>query len=348
MRDIRIAVVGPGLIGKKHLELIAEDASSKVAAIVVPSGERYSGVAARYGAPLYPTVEAMLNAQEVQGVVISSPNIFHVDQAIACLRAGVPVLVEKPISHSYREGLRAVQTAAETGVPLMVGHHRAHSPIIKMARDVIKNDVLGRIVAVMGSALFYKPTDYFDAGPWRREIGGGPILINLIHEIGNLRALCGEIASVQAVASSKIRAFPVEDTVSLNFRFSSGALGTFILSDTAASAKSWEQTSRENASYPSYEDEDCYIISGTRGTLSIPTMRLKYYSTPEAASWWKPFVTEQLSVTRADPLKCQLTNFLNVISGREAPVVSGTDGLQNLRVIEAIFESINRNAGVNV
>jgi predicted dehydrogenase len=348
MANLRIAVVGPGLIGKRHLELIAARPGCKVAAIVVPDCIRYLDISARYEAPLYPDVQAMLVGEKVDGVIVSSPNIYHVDQAVSCLEAGVPVLVEKPIAHTYQEGSRAVKVATERGVPLLVGHHRAHSPIIRAARDAIKSGVLGRVVAVMGSALFYKPADYFEIGPWRKEIGGGPILINLIHEVGNLRTLCGEIASVQATASAAVRGFAVEDTVSINFRFVSGALGTFILSDTAASAKSWEQTSRENPSYPSYEDEDCYVISGTRGTLSIPTMRVKYYATPAAASWWKPFSIEQIDVAREDPLKCQLSNFVNVIRGREAPVVSGLDGLRNLRVIEAIFESINCNAGVDV
>lgn len=78
----------------------------------------------------------------------------------------------------------------------------------------------------MGSAVFYKPDEYFDAAPWRREAGGGPILIKMIHEIGNLRSLCGEIVAVQALASSATRDFPVEDTVAINLRFASGALGT--------------------------------------------------------------------------------------------------------------------------
>jgi predicted dehydrogenase len=230
----------------------------------------------------------------------------------------------------------------------MVGHHRAHSPIIRAAKTFIEDDGLGRVVAVTGSALFFKPDEYFEAGPWRKEIGGGPILINLIHEIGNLRTLCGEIASVHAISSSAIRGFAVEDTASINIRFVSGALGVFILSDTAASARSWEQTSRENPSYPSYDDEDCYVITGTRGSLAIPSMRVKFYQTSEDRSWWKPFSSERLNVVRDDPLECQLRNFLNVIRGREPPLVSGSDGLQNLRVIDAIFESIKSNATVNV
>jgi predicted dehydrogenase len=348
MKELKIAVVGPGLIGKRHLQLLDENPASCVAAIVAPDRAKYAGLANEYRTALYPDLNSMLKVELVDGVIISSPNAFHVEQAISCLMARIPVLVEKPIAHNYQEGCRLVDVASNAGVPLLVGHHRAHSPIMKTAQDVIRSGRLGEIVAVVGSALFYKPDDYFAAAPWRKEIGGGPILINLIHEIGNLRALCGEVASVQAMATSRTRKFPVEDTASLTIEFASGALGVFILSDTAASARSWEQTSGENVSYPSYDDEDCYIVSGTLGTLAIPTMRLKAYTRDADRSWWKPFSTDKLEVVREDPLKCQLRNFLNVIRGTESPVVSGHDGLQNLRVIESIFESIRSNTAVRL
>jgi predicted dehydrogenase len=348
MSKLRIAIVGPGLIGKKHLQLVHEEPGSCISAIVVPDQEKYAALAAQYRVPLYKDVEAMLASGTTDGVIISSPNIFHVEQAMACLRARVPVLVEKPIAHHFEAARSLVDVAAQTGVPLLVGHHRAHSPIMRAAQETIREGRLGRIVAVMGSALFYKPDEYFEAGPWRKEIGGGPILINLIHEIGNLRALCGEISRVQAISSSATRGFPVEDTASLNIEFVSGALGVFILSDTAACARSWEQTSQENPSYSSYDDEDCYIISGTLGTLSVPTMRLKFYPEGTAKSWWKPFSLARHDVAREDPLKCQLRNFLNVMKGTEVPVVSGFDGLQNLRVIEAIFRSIERRTVVQL
>ena len=111
------------------------------------------------------------------------------------------------------------------------------------------------------------------------------------------------------------------------------------MSDTAGCAKSWEQTSQENKSYPTYPDEDCYTIIGASGSLSVPTMRLKYYAKKEDRSWWKPFQTSVAELERKDPLAEQIEHFAAVIRGEAEPLVTARDGLQNLRVTEAIVEA---------
>jgi len=200
----------------------------------------------------------------------------------------------------------------------------------------------------MGSATFYKPDSYFEEGPWRREPGGGPLLLNMIHEVHNLRILCGEIVAVQAFASHATRGFAVEDTVAISLQFASGALGTFMLSDTSACARSWEQTSQENKAYPSYDDEDCYVVTGTRGSLSVPTMRLKTYPRPEDCSWWKPFESSTVAMVRDDPLKHQIAHFVEVIQGQAEPLVSARDGMLNLRVTEAIVQAAREGRTVQI
>ena len=338
MKKIRIAVAGAGLIGRRHIELIQASAECELAAIVDPLPAT-AAFADSLGVPLYADLASLLAAQRPDGVILATPNQLHVEGALACVAHGIPALIEKPVAHTLAEGKRLLAIAEQAGAKLLVGHHRAHSAILQKARDVIAEGVLGNLVAVMGSALFYKPDDYFDAAPWRREAGGGPVLINMIHEIGNLRSLCGEIVAVQAQASNATRGFAVEDTVAVSLRFANGALGTFMLSDTAGCARSWEQTSRENRDYPSYDDEDCYVLAGTQGSLSIPTMRLKYYGKREDRSWWKPFETAVASLDEADPLERQLAHFCQVIRGEAEPLVSVRDGLRNLQIVDAISEA---------
>ncbi|MGE3286555.1 MAG: Gfo/Idh/MocA family protein [Pseudonocardia sp.] len=334
---VRLAVAGAGLIGARHAARIAACPATELAAIVDP-GPAGAEIADRYGVASYASLAELFAARPPDGVVLATPNRLHVDGGLECVAAGVPVLVEKPIGDTVAGAARLVEAAEAAGVPVLTGHHRTHSPILAAARGIVASGVLGRIVAVVGTALLCKPEDYFDVGDgWRRAPGGGPILINLIHEVNALQQLVGDVVRVQATTSQAVRGFPVEDTAAMVFTFACGALGTFLLSDTAASQRSWELTSREDPAYPSHADEDCYHLAGTTGSLSIPTMRLSTYR--GSASWWEPLVTSTVAAERTDPLGRQIAHFAAVIRGEASPLCSGRDGLAALRVVEAVVES---------
>jgi predicted dehydrogenase len=341
---VRIVVVGAGLIGRRHVELVAASARCDLAGVVDPSPGA-ADLAARHGVPWSPSLGAALAGPlpERTGVVVATPNRLHVEQALACVAAGVPVLVEKPLADSVDDGVLLVEAAEAAGVPVLVGHHRRHSPLLAAAKRLVDDGTLGRLVAVQGSALFHKPDAYFDAAPWRREPGGGPILINLVHEVDALRMVCGDVVAVQAMAAGHVRGFPVEDTVSVGLAFANGALGSFLLSDTAASPRSWEQTSGEDRRYSVHDDEDCYLIAGTRGSLEVPTMRLRTY--PGVRSWEEPFESTVVDVPRADPLARQLDHFCDVVLEAAEPLVPARDALETLRVTQAVAEAA-RTAGL--
>ncbi len=335
---LRIAVAGPGAIGRRHIDLVLRSRHCQLAAIVDPASAA-ADVASYSRVPLFSSLTDLFAHEQPDGVIIATPNSLHLEHGLVCIAAGVPALIEKPLADSVDAGQRLCEAAETANVRLLTGHHRQHNPIIEKAAAVVRSGRLGRLVAVVGTEMFCKPDRYFDDGPWRREPGGGPILINMVHEIGNLRALCGEITAVQAFASNAVRGFQVEDTAAISLRFANGALGTFMLSDTAAVPRSWEQTTQEDASFSAYPDEDCYVVAGTDGSLAIPTMRLKTYANSAERSWSKPFQSETVEVLRADPLERQLENFCAVIRGEGDPVVTARDGLQNLRVIDAIKQA---------
>ena len=347
MNKTRIAVAGAGTIGLAHMAVAQQSASCTLSAIVDPSPAARAQAQAA-GVPLYASLAELLAKDRPDGVILATPNPLHVPQALECIAAGVPILLEKPIAPTVAEAQRLVDAVDAAKAKVLIGHHRAHSPIMAKAREVVASGVLGKLVAVMGSATFFKPDHYYADAPWRREPGAGPILLNMIHEVHNLRMLCGEIAAVQAFTSHATRGFAVADTVAINLRFANGALGTFMLSDTAACARSWEQTSQENKAYPSYDDEDCYVIAGTNGSLSIPTMRLKTYPNAGDRSWWKPFEVSVVDLVRDDPLEQQLEHFGAVIRGEAQPLVSARDGLANLRVTEAIVEAAQAGSTIEL
>ncbi|PSW22218.1 gfo/Idh/MocA family oxidoreductase [Photobacterium sanctipauli] len=347
MTKLNIAVAGAGLIGKTHLKLVSESTECNLAAIVDPSPEA-NEIAEQYQVPLYASLNELFAANKPDGVILATPNKLHAEQTLQCIYENVPAIVEKPVTESIEDGERVYREAQRLNSKVLVGHHRAYSPVLETAKQVIESNQLGKLVAIMGSAIFYKPDDYFEIGAWRTKKGGGPILINLIHEIGNLRYLMGEIVGVQAISSNATRHFEVEDTTAITLKFESGALGTFLLSDAASSPKSWEQTSQENKSYATYEDEDCYHVAGTHGSLSIPTMRLKSFAQGEAQSWWKPLQESVANIDREDPLKLQLQHFCDVINNDVEPRVSIKDGLQNLKVIDAVIKACETSDYVEV
>ena len=294
----------------------------------------------------------MAAAMRPDGVILATPNHLHVPQALWCLDQGIPVLVEKPVAHDIAEGERLLAATQLSGVPVLVGHHRRHSAYMQAAVGIVQSGALGDIVAANAMYLLHKPDadGYFSDAPWRTRAGAGPLLLNTIHDIDNLRALCGEIVQVQAMLSSKARGFEVEDTAMVNLRFDSGALGTIAVSDCVTSNMSWEQTTVEDPVFTETRNDrdDCYTICGTMGTVGVPTMRLQSYHAETDKSWKIPFEQSGVHVTPVDPLAAQLAHFVDVIRGSAHPIVTVEDGLNNLRVVEAIRKSAHTGCLVEV
>ncbi|MEX8518847.1 MAG: Gfo/Idh/MocA family protein [Leptothrix sp. (in: b-proteobacteria)] len=332
---IKIALLGAGVIGREHAGRMGGQVDCALHSVTDPSpaGRAY---AAERGVPHHATLDALLGGPLPDAAIVATPNDLHVPQALALVRRGVPVLIEKPVADTLPAGAELVRAVQDTGIPVLVGHHRRHSAVLQAAHACLRAGELGRLVAVNTSVLFHKPAAYFQV-EWRRQPGGGPILINLVHEIDTLRWLAGEVVAVQARASSATRGFAVEDSAAVLLEFASGALGTLIVSDAAASPRSWEQTSGENPAYARDDSQDCLFLAGTQGSLALPTMTRWLASGP--ASWHTPMQRERLTPAAVDPLVRQLQHFCDVIRGRAEPLVSAADALASLRVTLAVHEA---------
>jgi predicted dehydrogenase len=338
---MRIGVAGAGLIGRKHIELIEASPDRVVAGIADPSAEA-KALAATHLIPWYPELRDLLERERPDGMIVASPNSMHLAMALDCVERGVPALVKKPVTDTVVSAQRLHKAAQRSGVPVLVCHHRRHNPVIKAVRKAIAGGHIGQLTAMVGLCLLKKPDDYFDIA-WRREQGGGPILINLVHDIDSLRFICGEIVEVQASTSNKVRGFLVEDAAALLLKFANGAIGTVTVSDATPALWSWELSSGENASYPR-QNQPCYLFAGTKGSLAVPTMQL--WSYPNQDGWYAPLDRTELAAASFDPLVEQLRHFLAVIARRETPLISVEDATGTLAVVEAVREAARTGARV--
>ena len=332
MEKLRLAVIGAGLIGREHCELIANHAAAELVGLA-----DISEAAAQYAndidAAYFADYGVMLDDVEADAVIVALPNNLHLETGLACLAKGLPCLIEKPIADTVAAARELAEAGDRLGVPILIGHHRRHSPDIREARRLIAEGALGDLVAVNGMWLADKPGDYFDM-PWRREAGGGPILINLIHEIDCLRHIVGEIESIRAFASNAVRGFDVEDTVSIAIRFENGVLGSFLMSDAVASPYTWEVTSGQALYFP-HQPGDSYVFGGREATLAVPSMNIwRHYGADK--HWQDPLLRQNLGLDHPRAYENQLDHFLDVITGKAPPAVTAQDAMTTLAATLAV------------
>ena len=334
MADLHIAVLGAGAIGRRHAALVAAEPGLTLASVVDPDPAARE-FAHGLGAAWWPALEPMLTEARPDGLIVATPNRLHVPQGLAAVAAGIPALIEKPLADEPAEGERLAAAAEAASVPLLVGHHRRHGPALRAARQAIAAGRIGRVLAVHAQCWFAKPDSYFEPA-WRRAPGAGPVLTNLIHDVDALRFLCSEVRSVQAILTDAGRGLPVEDGAAVALAFECGAVGTLSISDAVPSAWSWELTSGENPDYPRQGDGFAYLIGGSEGSLSVPSLELRRQPKRD---WHAPLERERLEVAAADPLVEQLRHFAQVIRGAAAPRVTAREALRTLQVIAAIRRS---------
>ena len=340
---VRLAVIGAGLIGHRHIQHIVDEPRCRLTGVVDPSPEAKI-LAERAGTAYYNDVAPFLKKESAEGAIIATPNDTHAAIGIQCAKAGLHLLVEKPIDSDLSAAADLVATAQKAGIKLLVGHHRRFNPYIEAAKQIIEDGRLGTVSAVSVLWTVLKPASYFDVA-WRREACGGPVLINLIHDIDNLRYFFGDIGRIYAESSNAIRGYPVEDTAVITIRFLSNVLATVITSDAVASPYNFESATGENPLICS-AGQDCYRFFGTRATLNFPEMTLWRYTGEGEQGWSEPISHQRTAVDRTIPFERQLQHFCDVIRNGAPPRCPGEEGIKTLEATMAVRESVRTGAPV--
>ena len=343
-KKLKISVIGTGLMGIQHIEAIKKSKKAILHSIV-DINSNAEIVSKKYKSKLFRRIEDLLKSNKPDGVIVATPNQLHEKHSNFFLKNKIPVLLEKPISHEISSAKKIVNFSKKYKTPLLIGFHRRHNQIISKVKNILSSKKLGKIVSANVLCWFYKHKEYFRT-KWRTKKGGGPLNINLVHDLDIVCYLLGSVKYVQAFKSNKVRKFNIEDTASINLLFNSGALCTLNVSDTIVSPWSYELTAGENPAYP-ITNQSAYYIGGTEGSIQFPNLKLWSYK--KEKSWWNKILVKNNKDKKDNKtLVNQIDHFADVINKKAKPKVSGEDGLNLLKIFKAIEKSSKTGQKVKV
>src|ERR1700677_145362 len=144
---IRLAILGAGRIGQLHARNILANPRAQLAYVCDPNSESAARLAARANAKVA-AVSDILNARDVDGVLITSPATSHISLLTATVRAGKPAFCEKPLSLDVAEAEDAVRSLKSAGARCMLGFHRRYDPQLQKARNSIISGAIGTLFQV--------------------------------------------------------------------------------------------------------------------------------------------------------------------------------------------------------
>ncbi len=226
MRKVRVGVIGFGPWAQNHARFYRESAGAELVAVAAPSEESRRRAVEAFGVEAYGDYRDLLARGDIEAVSIATPNYLHAGQAVAALRAGKHVLVEKPMALSTRDCEEMIRAAGEEGRRLAVGYELRLSPMMEGIRGLIDAGGLGELRSVSIGA--WRPPWRAGSGGWRlrRELSGGLLFEEPCHYFDLLAWFLGGAEEVYAVASRCTEAFDFEDTVFACSRHAGGGVGS--------------------------------------------------------------------------------------------------------------------------
>jgi UDP-N-acetyl-2-amino-2-deoxyglucuronate dehydrogenase len=228
-RKIRFGIVGCGRIAANHFEALKRHSDrAELVAVCDTDPAVLARTVAKFGAPGYASLKALLEADEIDVVVLCTPSGLHPEQAIAVARHGKHVVTEKPMATRWVDGINMVKACDQAGVQLFVVKQNRRNATLRLVKRAVEQKRFGRIFMATINVFWSRPQEYYDSAKWRGtwEFDGGALMNQASHYIDLVDWLIGPVESVQAYVGTLARNIQVEDTATVGIRWRSGALGS--------------------------------------------------------------------------------------------------------------------------
>ena len=299
MSDLRVGIVGVGVMGSNHARVLAELPGIELVAIADPDAALAEKVSGMLGCNAVADHKSLI-ALGLDAVVVAAPTHLHHQVALDCIEAAIDLLVEKPIAPTVEEGREIVAAARRKGVKLMVGHVERFNPTVQAIKQAISSQEILSIAITR-------------VGPFPPRMSNVGVVIDLaVHDIDLIRWFTeSEIVEVQPQLTRAIA--EREDIALLQFRTASGVL--------AHINTNWLTPFKARTVHVATRDK--YVI----GDLLTRQVTECFGFQPDGS-----YSMRHLSVGHAEPLRSELLAFLRAVRTGAPPAVTGEEGVASLEI----------------
>lgn len=325
---LRAGLAGLGSMGRNHARVLQSLEGVELVATADPAGDRFDSLG---GVAVVPDLHALLG-MNLDYVVIALPTALHETAALACAEAGVAALIEKPLATDAAAAQRVATAFNDRGLVGAVGHIERYNPSLQQARRRIGNGDLGEILQIATRRLGPFPARISDVGVVR-DLG--------THDI-DLTAWVAQRPYVSVAAQTAHRSGrPHEDLVSITGLLADGIVTSHLIS--------WLSPFKERQT----------VITGDRGTFIADTLSadLTFYENGSVLTGWDAVskfrgVSEgdviRYAFAKPEPLRVEHETFRDAVLGLDADIVTLEQGMQTVRVADAVAQSASAGQTVAV
>ena len=307
MNALRVAVIGVGHLGKHHARILAQLPGARLVAVVDPQRERAAAAADGTGARALAEYRDLFD--QVDAVTVAAPTETHHEIALSFLQRRIAVLVEKPMTRTLVEADALIAAAKASGATLGVGHTERYNPAVAAVMPFVTTP---RFIEVHRLGVFPD-----------RSLDIDVVFDLMIHDLDIILALVkAEPIAIEAVGVPVLT--DKYDIANARLRFSTGCIANVTAS----------RISKERVRKIRFFQLDAYV------SIDYAEQEVEGYRLKRREGQRPEIQGGKLPVTREEPLKRELTDFVNAVREKRAPLVSGEDGLRALKLAQAIADKM--------
>jgi UDP-N-acetylglucosamine 3-dehydrogenase len=325
---LKIGVIGTGAMGKNHARVCAELPNVELIGIADKDKNLVNRIANRFNVSSFTDYKKLL--PQIDAVIIATPTVTHFDIATDAIKAKKHILVEKPVSNTVEQGKQLIKKATNAGIIFAVGHIERHNPVVSFVKNALESDQYGELVTLSSKRVSNFPGRIRDVG----------VIFDFgVHDIDVMRYIAGEVKSVYAKAGRFNKEIDYEDHATIMLHFKNDLCGIIEVNWlTPMKIRKLSLTCDKN-----FVEADFINQSVETSTSSMDDV--------DDANLFNIPLQNQIStmdLKKKEPLKNEISDFVNAINNNNKPLVTGYDGVMAVKIAEAAVHSAETGKVISI